>query len=214
LKRIFIFVTSPGKMLCYIQEQSREINLAVPEETMFQAERNPAEQPDSLNPRQRQVLGQAKHLVSQGKPGQAAPLFAELAEVEGANHPQHAANLHAQAAHAFADEQRGPAALIQARAALKLFLKYQMDKRTSMFYADITRKLNDKGMKNTADALISEFGSRIAALPAGATSATQKHGMLPTNCPQCGAPIQVDKAGWVDSNTVECSYCGSQIRPV
>ena len=180
---------------------------------MFQAERNPAEQPDSLNPRQRQVLGQAKHLVSQGKPGQAAPLFAELAEVEGANHPQHAANLHAQAAHAFADEQRGPAALIQARAALNLFLKYQMDKRTSMFYANITRKLNDNGMKNAADTLSGEFGARIAALQSGATFTVQKHARLPSNCPQCGAPVHVDKAKWVDSNTVECAYCGSQIRP-
>jgi len=180
---------------------------------MFQSERNPAEQSDSLNPRQRQVLGQANQLVAQGKPEQAAPLFAELAEVEGANHPQRAANLHAQAAHAFADEQRGPATLIQARAALNLFLKYQMDKRTSMFYVNITRKLNAKGMKNAADALISEFGSRVAALPVGAASAAQKHGLLPTNCPQCGAPIHMDKASWVDSNTVECAYCGSQIRP-
>ena len=121
--------------------------------------------------------------------------------------------LHAQAAHAFADEQRGPAALIQARAALNLFLKYQMDKRTSMFYANITRKLNDNGMKKAADALISEFGPRVAALPVGAASAAQKHGLLPTNCPQCGAPIHTDMASWVDSSTVECAYWGSQIRP-
>jgi hypothetical protein len=191
----------------------REINFDVPEETVFQSDRNPVEQPDSLNPRQRQVLGQANQLVAQGKPGQAAPLFAELAEVEGVDHPQRAANLHAQAAHAFADEQRGPAALIQARAALNLFLKFQMDKRTSMFYANITRKLNDDGMKKAADALISEFGPRVAALPVGAASAAQKHGLLPTNCPQCGAPIHTGKAQWVDSNTVECAYCGSQIRP-
>ena len=191
----------------------REINFDLAEETVIQSERNPAEQPDSLNPRQRQVLGQANQLVAQGKPGQAAPLFAELAEVEGADHPQRAANLHAQAAHAFADEQRGPAALIQARAALNLFFKYQMNKRTSMFYANITRKLNDKGMKKAADALISEFGPRVAALPAGAASAAQKHGLLPTNCPQCGAPILTDMASWVDSSTVECAYCGSQIRP-
>jgi hypothetical protein len=90
---------------------------------VFQSERNPAEQSDSLSPYQRQVLGQARQLAAHGQPGQAAPLFAKLAEVESADHPQHAANLHAQAAQAFADEQRGPAALVQARAALNLFLK-------------------------------------------------------------------------------------------
>jgi hypothetical protein len=87
-----------------------------------------------------------------------------------------------------------------------------MDKRSTMFYANITRKLNDKGMKNVADALISEYGPRIAALPAGAASPAQKHGLLPSDCPQCGAPIHVDKAGRADSSTVECAYCGSQIR--
>ena len=111
------------------------------------------------------------------------------------------------------DNHQGPAALIQARAALNLFLKYQMIQRTPVFYANITRKLNDNGMKKAADALISEFGPRVAALPVGAASAAQKHGLLPTNCPQCGAPIHTDKAQWVDSNTVECAYCGSQIRP-
>jgi hypothetical protein len=213
LKQIHILVTSPGKMLCYIRVQSRENHFVAPEESVFQSERNPAEQPDSLSPLQRQVLGQARQLAAQGQPGQAATLFAKLAEVENADHPQHSANLHAQAAHAFADEQRGPAALIQARAALNLFLKYQMDKRATIFYAIIIRKLNDKGMKNMSDALISEFGSRIAALPADAAPAAQKHEQLPTNCPQCGAPIHTDKARWVDSNTVECAYCGSQIRP-
>ena len=179
---------------------------------MFRSERDPAEQSEPLDPPHRQIQIQANHLVAQGKPGQAAPLFAKLAEVESTNHPRRAANLHAQAAHAFADTQQGPAALIQARAALHLFLKYKMIERTPVFFANITRKLNNKGMENAADALISEFGSRIAAIPAPEAPATQKHGVLPTNCPKCGAPVHGERAKWVDANTVECEYCGSLIR--
>ena len=180
---------------------------------MPQFERNPDEQTEPLAPPHRQIQIQANQLVAKGKPGQAAPLFAKLAEVESADHPRRAANLHAQAAHAFADNQQGPAALIQARAALHLFLKYKMIERTPVFFANITRKLNNKGMENAADALTSEFGSRIAAVPVAAAPAAQKHGALPTNCPKCGAPVHGERAKWVDANTVECEYCGSLIRP-
>jgi len=180
---------------------------------MFQSENNlDDEQSDQLDPPHRQIQIQANKLVAQGKSGQAAPLFAKLAEVESSDHPRRAANLHAKAAHAFADNQQGPAALIQARAALRLFLKLQMIQRTTVFYANITKKLNNKGMKNAADALISEFGSRIAAIPSTAASPAQNHGVIPTNCPKCGGPVHGVRAKWVDSNTVECEYCGSLIR--
>jgi hypothetical protein len=82
-----------------------------------------------LDPPQRQIQIQANQLVAHGKPGQAARLFAQLAEVESADHPQRAAwplAMHVQAALAFADDQQGPAALIQARAALHLFFKEKM----------------------------------------------------------------------------------------
>jgi hypothetical protein len=180
---------------------------------MPQFERNPDEQTEPLDPPHRQVQIQANQLVAKGKPGQAAPLFAKLAEVESADHPRWAANLHAQAAHAFADSQQGPAALIQARAALHLFLKHQMSERAPVFYANITRKLKNKGMENAAEALTSEFGSRLAALPATAASAAQKQGVLPTNCPKCGASVHGERAKWVNADTVECEYCGSLIRP-
>jgi hypothetical protein len=180
---------------------------------MFPSDRNPADHTEPLDPPQRQIQIQANQLVAHGKPGQAAHLFAQLAEVESAGHPQRAANLHAQAALAFADDQQGPAALIQARAALHLFLKEKMLQRAPEFYASITRKLNDKGMHAIAGTLTGEFGAKIAALPAAEPAPGQKHGLLPTNCPQCGAPIHTDRARWVDAMTAECEYCGSQIRP-
>ena len=180
---------------------------------MFRAERNPDdEQTEPLEPPHRQVQIQARALVARGKFGQAAPLFAKLAEVQSSDHPRRAANLHAQAAHAFADSQQGPAALIQARAALHLFLKYQMTQRTPVFYANIIRKLNNKGLKNAANALISEFGSLVAAIPSTEAVPAQKHGVIPTECPKCGGPLHGERAKWVDADTVECEYCGSLIR--
>jgi hypothetical protein len=180
---------------------------------MYPSDHNPAGYTEPLDPPQRQIQIQANQLVARGQHGQAARLFAQLAEVESANHPQRAANLHAQAALAFANDQQGPAALLQARLALHLFLKEKMNQRAPEFYASITRTLNNKGMQNIAGTLTGEFSARIAALPAAEPFPGQKHALLPTNCPQCGAPIRAGQARWVDASTAECEYCGSQIRP-
>ena len=180
---------------------------------MFRRLRNQAQQANPLTPAQLQALNRANQLMAGGQPGQAAPLFAGLAgEMETANHPRRAANLHAQAAHAFADSQQEQRALNQARAALTLFIQYQMVQRTPVFYANITRKLNANGMKNAAGALALEFGKQVGSLPAPVPTAPGR-GQLPTNCPQCGGPLHASSATWIDANTAECEYCGALIRP-
>ena len=180
---------------------------------MFRRFRNQAQQANLLNPAQLQTLNQANQLVASGQPGQAAPLFAGLAAaMETTNHPRRAANLHAQAAHAYADSGQEQNALTQARAALTLFLQYQMVQRSPVFYANITRKLTNRGMKNAAATLAQEFGNRVGPVPAP-VSPPPSRAQLPTNCPQCGGPIHASAASWIDANTAECEYCGALIRP-
>jgi hypothetical protein len=183
------------------------------EETMIRRFRNPAFRPNPLGPAAMQTLNQANRLVANGQPGQAAPLFAEVAgEMEATNRPRRAANLHALAAHAYADNRNEQAALQQARAALNLFLQYQMARRTPVFYANITRKFTEHGMPNAAAELAKEFGQRVGPMPVQASPAAGQHGRLPTNCSKCGAPLLADDTNWVDASTVECDYCGSLIR--
>ena len=180
---------------------------------MFRRSRNPAPNATTLNPSQLQAMNQANQLVASGQPILAAPIFAQLASnMETSNHPRRAANLHAQAAHAFADGQDEQDALAQARRALSLFIQYQMVQRTPVFYANITHKLTNKGMKNSAEALAKEFGPVVKGIPMPAPAAAPR-GILPTNCPKCGAPLHAGEATWIDPNTVECAYCGASIRP-
>ena len=180
---------------------------------MFRRLRNQAFQPNPLQPALMQTLNQANRFVANGQPGQAAPLFVQVAEaMEATAHPRRAANLHAQAAHAYADSHNPQLALAQARAALTLFIQNQMVQRTPVFYTNITRKLTNQGMPNAAAALEKEFGSRVGPMPAPASPAAAPRGRLPTNCTKCGAPIHTEDANWVDANTIECDYCGSLIR--
>ena len=133
---------------------------------MFQRFRNNAVNSTPLNPSQLQALNQANQLVSSGQPILAAPIFAQLAgNMETSNHPRRAANLHAQAAHAYADGKDEQDALAQARRALSLFIQNQMVQRTPVFYANITRKFTNKGMKNSAEALAKEFGPVVGGIP-------------------------------------------------
>ncbi len=180
---------------------------------MFRRLRNPVTQSNPLAPEMMQTLNQANRLEANGQPGQAAPLFSQVAdEMEAANHPRRSANLHAQAAHAFADSRNPQAALAQARLALNLFIQNKMVRRTPVFYANITRKLNNHGMPKAAQALTQEFGERVGPMPAQLPQAAGRGGSLPTNCSKCGAPIHADEVTWVDTRTIECNYCGSLIR--
>jgi len=179
---------------------------------MFRRFRNPAMNATPLSPAQLQTINQANQLVASGQPILAAPLFAQLASgMQASNHPRRAANLHAQAAHAYADGKDEQDALAQARRAMSLFIQYQMVQRTPVFYANITRKLTNQGMKNAAEAMAKEFGPVVAGMPASAPAAAAR-GSLPTSCPKCGAPLHASEATWIDANTAECAYCGVSIR--
>ena len=179
---------------------------------MFRRLRNPAINGTALGPAQMELLHQANQFLTSGQPGKAAPLYARLAgAMESEKHPRRAANLHAQAANAYTDSQAEQSALAHARSALTLFIQYQMMQRTPVFYANITRKLTNHGMKASADALVREFGPQVGGMPVPDQLARQP-ASLPTNCPKCGAPLSPTVASWIDSNTAECAYCGAAIR--
>jgi hypothetical protein len=167
-----------------------------------------------LAPGQIQILSQANQLIATGHPGEGAQLFANLAQqMEATNHPRRAANLHAQAAHAYADNQDEPNALIHGRRALTLFLQYQMVERSPRFYGNIERKLRARNMGKAADALQSEFGKQVGSLPQPQVQ-PQAPGQqrLPPTCSQCGAPVRGDEVEWINQYSAECIYCGSVIQ--
>ena len=180
-------------------------------ESMFRRFR-PAMQNDVLSASQIEALTRANQLVAGNNPADAAPLFAELGCELDVSRPRRAANLHTCAAHAYADAGNEQLALAQARAALTMFIQYRMINRAPVFFANITRKFNNKGMKNSASALQNEFGNRVGPMPSHPAQASAKRGLLPTNCPKCGAPVHGDDAAWIDDQTAECDYCGAAIR--
>jgi predicted Zn finger-like uncharacterized protein len=182
------------------------------EATIFSDYFDPSGKGSALSPSEQQRLDEAKHLYEEGKPGKAAPLFARLAEVLISNRqPKRAASLHAQAAQAFAESRNESSALVQARAALTLFLQYKMVERIPFFYTNIIKELTRRGMGNAAETLVKEFEARLSQSTPVAPPAINH---LPANCPQCGAPVRITDAQGPDAKNVECAYCGTPIRPL
>lgn len=180
---------------------------------MFSDSSNPSAKDSALQPSEQQRLSEAEHLFEDGKPGQAAPLFAKLAEVlTSANQPKRAATVHAQAAQAFAQSRNESAALTQARAALNLFLQYHMEQAALFYYNSISRELNNRGMKNAAQALTNDFGYKVGSHSTPVIPKAGQSAHFPPNCPQCGAPVRSDEVHWIDVSTVECAFCGTPIQ--
>jgi hypothetical protein len=158
-------------------------------------------------------LQQANRLMMEGRFVEAGDLLAQLAKgAQTNNHPRRAAELHARAAHSYADGSQQEPALAEARSALSLFLQFQMAHRAPVFLANITRKLSEREMATAAEELKREFGSRVGPMPAVQAGADPQRGHLPTSCPQCGAPMNPKEVDWVDAATAECRYCGSMVR--
>ena len=174
---------------------------------------DPASKNSALQPSEQRRLEEADAHMENNQPAQAAPIYAKLAEVlASAGQPKRAANLHAQAAMAFA-KSRNESALAQARTSLTLMLQYKLDQQATAFYSTLTRELTKRGMQAAADALSKEFAARVNPAPAAVDPKAARSAHLPSNCPHCGAPLGNTDVRWVDEVTAECGFCGTPVRP-
>lgn len=148
--------------------------------------------------------------LMQKNPAEAGVLLAEQARRLQNSQPRQAANLYARAAHTYIDSGDAQATVYQARAALTLFLQLDMGQRAQVFLANITRRLNERGMVAAATVLQQEYGARISNSPLA--EAQPQRGELPTHCPHCGAALYREEVNWLDGQTAECDYCGSPVR--
>ncbi|MFN8413181.1 MAG: hypothetical protein U0Z26_12410 [Anaerolineales bacterium] len=173
---------------------------------------DPTAKESALQPSEQRRLEEANFYLENNKPAQAAPIFAKLAEVlKSANQPKRAANLHSQAAIAFA-RSRNESALMQARAALSLLLQYQLEQQTSALYKTLMNEFTKRGMQSSAQALSKEFGEKFPQSTPVDSRAEQLN-RLPSNCPNCGAALNQSDVKWAEANTIECGFCGTPIRP-
>lgn len=158
-------------------------------------------------------VARASQLLASGQPEQAALEFMRLSRLmKAGGRPRQAANLHAQAALAWADAGVGKRAINQAGMAMSMFTRLGMMQRAAEFKSDFMQRLRDRGLADSAAAadegLNAEETAAVATAPA---DESPRRGKLPVTCPHCGAPVRSDEVDWIDDASAECGFCGGTI---
>lgn len=177
---------------------------------MFHRPRRPLMSRGLINTGQMDEFDRANRFLNNGQPEKAAELFEEIAEqMEQCGRMRQAANIHAQAAHAWVNAGNEARAMNQARTALTLFSRLRMPVRLIEFRERFAQHLQERGMPAAAGNFRQEMKS--SEPPATQPTAGSGRGLLPAQCPKCGAPLRSDLVEWIDDRSAECDFCGSVI---
>ncbi len=156
---------------------------------------------------QNEVL-RANQLLQLGQFVPAAEAFMHLArQMERFGKPRQAANLHAQAALAWAKAGIEERATNQANIAFSQFTLLGMQQRIAEFKAEFDQTLHPR--KPVQEGNVEAAPVRPAMPAAAVLPAVQQRGKLPATCTQCGAPVRADEVEWIDDTSAECEFCGA-----
>lgn len=141
----------------------------------------------------------------------AALEYSQLAHrMERNGKPRQAANLHAQAALAWAKAGIEPRATTQANIAFSQFTLLGMKRRIFEFKTQFDQALHPQStQKNSADSVDSRETAQSGTFFPPANDQPRK---LPTVCGQCGAPVRSDEVEWIDDTSAECDFCGAVLQ--
>ncbi len=158
-------------------------------------------------PRLLRRLQRANRLLASGRPAEAAPLFAQLAQAaETAGRMPRAAQLHARAARAWFEAGNPQAGMEHLRRALRLAERLPHGEAALRIARRAAPRLRELGYTQQA-AEVEAFLRRAPGPPAPRSAPAET--VRAITCPQCGASLQADERLRVDARTVECAYCGS-----
>lgn len=168
-----------------------------------------------LGARPRQMLRQANVLEASGQFMDAAQQFAQLADgAAQAGMPDRAGNLSLQATRCFIEAGDVANGISHARQGIQWLQTAGRDRRAEQALTQVITALRARKLNAEADALLKEFAGLVSQAQAEAQAEPEPapHGHLPPKCPNCGGPMRVNDADWIDELTAECPYCGTPVR--
>jgi hypothetical protein len=149
-----------------------------------------------------------------GNFAEAAPAFEQLAAAAEKRGGPRTPFLFLQAGRARLELNQNSIALSHLRHGLELFAASQRNVQLFRAGNRVISELKAHGLDTEAGKIAAFIRIHIPAfvedlnqkLPASSQAA------LPTHCPSCGAPLRSNDVEWIDSQTAECSFCGSPVR--
>ncbi len=185
---------------------------------VFPGRRRPFGALRPLPPGPMRALANANQLFASGQFAQAAEQFEMLAQAASASRLPFAPRLFFQAARANWRAGQIPRGMQLLRTGLGILLTAGAIRRLRQMTGSAADELDELGHAPESEE-VRKFLAGIPAPaeselePSGAAPAEPPHPILPTHCGQCGAVVRSDEVEWIDSQTAECAYCGSPIRP-
>jgi hypothetical protein len=158
--------------------------------------------------------------MTRGQFAEAADIFGRLSEeAKQRGMLVRAADLALQASRAHFAVDAVPAALEQAREALRLLARGDRPGRIPWVLSRMTTALRENGYDAQADQLeqeaeraLEEVGLSLDEARRRTPQVTERRGSLPAQCSGCGASLVPDEVEWHDAHTAECLYCGTVVK--
>ncbi len=164
-------------------------------------------------PAARRALRRLRHahgLLAQGRSGEAAAIFEDLAAKAARRGIPRAPQLFLQAGRAWVDGGDPSRGLTSLKQGLLMMARTGNVAKAGAMAGRVLAELHARGLQEEACQLEAELRKAFPGLDLTERSAASK-GQLPTNCPQCGGALRLDEVEWVDDRTAECAYCGSLV---
>ncbi len=159
-------------------------------------------------------LIEANHLFEAGEFTSSAKIYQEVAEDALRRDGPHTPNLFALAAKAWLQGNQKENAMNAFRNSFDILIVRKNWRRLRILseraFAQLQGSGNAEQEKELRSWLEMKIPKNIMSLPAWkpVQPASSVHPDLPSNCPRCGAPVEVDDLEWIGEKA-NCNYCGS-----
>jgi DNA-directed RNA polymerase subunit RPC12/RpoP len=157
-------------------------------------------------------LRTAHSLLEQGKPQEAAAIFAEIADAAANRDIPRAAAINLQAGRAYIAANDVETGLEQIRHGLEMMASTGQVARLPYIGRRVLAELRERGLVEEAQAIEAEIQSLLSkhGLSLAKDIDTTDEGRLPVKCPYCGGNVQPNEVEWLRHQAV-CDYCGSRL---
>lgn len=165
----------------------------------------------TINAVEQNEFYRANQLFQIGQYESAAVEYVQLAQrLERTGKPRQAANMHAQAALAWAKAGIEHRASHQANIAFSQFTLLGMKQRITEFKTQYEQAVHPDSTNqngNTTSSL-----AEHPRQPVTDNAGDSHHERLPSTCPHCGAPVRSTEIEWLDAQSAECDFCGAILQ--
>ena len=156
------------------------------------------------------ALRHANALMEAGNYVEAAPAFEKIAQRAEARGGARAVHFHLRAGRAYILSENIQKGMTHIRHALMVMAAKKHWEPLQRFGQRTVGELNELGLEKEAQEITALLAKRLPKKTA--FSQAESHPALPTQCPDCGAPLRSDEVTWIDQQTAECAFCENPIR--